>query len=387
MCETRLTSMKFGSSLRTRSCSGLSSISSRSPCRRDTPPPARRSRARPWRRRSRRRGSGCTGAGPDVLHDERAVSPEPVPAEHLRRQAHPAVEEEHELHRLGAHRRCPAGRARVSPRCDALRVHERRLAGVRTAAASGVTAARAERVLVVEPHGGVAVERRGGVLRRRPTFGRLHVAAQARNRQHQLGVALPAAAGTPRCSMPGARRNARRALITVVSSCSVGAPMQCSTDDRSGDGGVSLRRRVDTGTLVGTHAAGGSVVAFRGIPYAAPPVGPLRFRPPQRPEPWTGERAATASAPSAPQYELPARLAVRRWPRAPERGLPVPQRVGARRAGGRPARPRVAASRRLPVRQRVPPPLRRRAARAAGARRRHGRPSARPPGLPRPPRR
>jgi para-nitrobenzyl esterase len=70
---------------------------------------------------------------------------------------------------------------------------------------------------------------------------------------------------------------------------------------------VSLRRRVDTGTLVGTHAAGGSVVAFRGVPYAAPPVGPLRWRAPQRPEPWTGERPASAPAPSAPQYELPAR--------------------------------------------------------------------------------
>ena len=42
------------------------------------------------------------------------------------------------------------------------------------------------------------------------------------------------------------------------------------------------RRRVDAGTVVGTQEAGGAVVAFRGIPYAAPPVGPLRFRPPHR---------------------------------------------------------------------------------------------------------
>ena len=27
---------------------------------------------------------------------------------------------------------------------------------------------------------------------------------------------------------------------------------------------------------------------FRGVPYAAPPVGELRWRPPQDPEPWEG---------------------------------------------------------------------------------------------------
>jgi para-nitrobenzyl esterase len=64
------------------------------------------------------------------------------------------------------------------------------------------------------------------------------------------------------------------------------------------------RRRVDAGTLDGTQEAGGGVVAFRGIPYAAPPVGPLRWRPPQLPEPWSGERDASAFAPDAPQYEL-----------------------------------------------------------------------------------
>nr|WP_052478003.1 carboxylesterase family protein [Kibdelosporangium sp. MJ126-NF4]CEL15299.1 putative carboxylesterase [Kibdelosporangium sp. MJ126-NF4]CTQ95659.1 putative carboxylesterase [Kibdelosporangium sp. MJ126-NF4] len=43
------------------------------------------------------------------------------------------------------------------------------------------------------------------------------------------------------------------------------------------------------------------VAAFLGVPYAAPPVGPLRFRAPQLTEPWRGPRDATRPGPAAPQ--------------------------------------------------------------------------------------
>lgn len=43
------------------------------------------------------------------------------------------------------------------------------------------------------------------------------------------------------------------------------------------------------------------VLEFRGIPYAAPPVGPRRWRPPRREEPWDGVRDATAFSAEAPQ--------------------------------------------------------------------------------------
>ena len=44
---------------------------------------------------------------------------------------------------------------------------------------------------------------------------------------------------------------------------------------------------------------------FRGIPFARPPVGGLRFQAPEPPEPWEGVRDATAFGPQAPQAAFP----------------------------------------------------------------------------------
>ncbi|GAA2367045.1 carboxylesterase family protein [Streptomyces sp. XM4011] len=61
--------------------------------------------------------------------------------------------------------------------------------------------------------------------------------------------------------------------------------------------------RTRAGTVRGTVAAG--VHAFRGIPYAQPPTGPLRLCPPRPATPWPGERDATAFGPTAPQPRFP----------------------------------------------------------------------------------
>jgi len=62
-----------------------------------------------------------------------------------------------------------------------------------------------------------------------------------------------------------------------------------------------MRALVTTGygTLQGAQERG--ITVFRGVPFARPPVGPLRFRAPERPAPWPGVRDATRYAPAAPQ--------------------------------------------------------------------------------------
>jgi para-nitrobenzyl esterase len=66
------------------------------------------------------------------------------------------------------------------------------------------------------------------------------------------------------------------------------------------------RVTIDSGVLQGTHfGTDAAEVAFLGIPYAAPPVGELRWRPPQRPASWKGVRKAEAYGPACPQLPSP----------------------------------------------------------------------------------
>jgi len=62
---------------------------------------------------------------------------------------------------------------------------------------------------------------------------------------------------------------------------------------------VPVSAHTEQGELKGELQAGLSI--FRGIPYAAPPVGELRFRPPRPAPTWSGVRMALDMGPACPQ--------------------------------------------------------------------------------------
>ncbi len=86
-------------------------------------------------------------------------------------------------------------------------------------------------------------------------------------------------------------------LLSTVGGC------QQSTEEglSSWTGGVKVR------TLYGKvegKASGDEVTVWKGIPYAKPPVGDLRWKAPRDPEPWKGTLEADDFGPECTQYDL-----------------------------------------------------------------------------------
>ena len=77
-----------------------------------------------------------------------------------------------------------------------------------------------------------------------------------------------------------------RCAVPILCLLSVAAAAQQASSDP--DAPVVTTR---DGTLRGQMLPGG-VRAFRGIPYAKPPLGTLRWKPPVPPTPWKGVRDA-----------------------------------------------------------------------------------------------
>jgi para-nitrobenzyl esterase len=61
--------------------------------------------------------------------------------------------------------------------------------------------------------------------------------------------------------------------------------------------------RTRSGEVRGSAADG--VYTFKGIPYAAPPFGTNRLRPPEPVAPWSGVRDALTFGPKSPQPTYP----------------------------------------------------------------------------------
>ncbi|MBK9488246.1 MAG: carboxylesterase family protein [Haliscomenobacter sp.] len=67
---------------------------------------------------------------------------------------------------------------------------------------------------------------------------------------------------------------------------------------------------VKTATGVVRGVIEGDATVFKGIPYAAPPVGEFRWRPPQPVSPWKGVRDATKFCADCPQRTFPGSTAI-----------------------------------------------------------------------------
>ncbi len=69
---------------------------------------------------------------------------------------------------------------------------------------------------------------------------------------------------------------------------------------------VMAQERVKTvnGVLEGTCEKSSAIYSFKGIPFAAPPVGDLRWKPPQPVKHWDGVRPAQKFGPRAMQLPL-----------------------------------------------------------------------------------
>lgn len=55
---------------------------------------------------------------------------------------------------------------------------------------------------------------------------------------------------------------------------------------------ASEQKKIDSGKIEGTRSPDGKIDIYKGIPFAAPPVGPLRWKPPQPVAHWSGVRKA-----------------------------------------------------------------------------------------------
>jgi para-nitrobenzyl esterase len=119
----------------------------------------------------------------------------------------------------------------------------------------------------------------------------------------------------------GARRMSKQAAWWRVSRIGIVGLFAVVIAGTDGTGAATKehpRVLLQDGVLAGTRfGSSNTYAAFLGIPYAAPPVGDLRWRPPQPPASWPGVRQATKYGPACPQLPstwLPEMLGLKQMP-------------------------------------------------------------------------
>ncbi len=91
--------------------------------------------------------------------------------------------------------------------------------------------------------------------------------------------------------------------IGSIFMCAVFVLMAVSCSDRPRSAGRGGTITLDAGQITGVMQSG--VESFKGIRYAQPPLGALRWRPPQPVQPWRGILAANAYGKSCAQQPFP----------------------------------------------------------------------------------
>jgi len=99
----------------------------------------------------------------------------------------------------------------------------------------------------------------------------------------------------------GAARPNIAATVGLALSAFLCGPAMSAADAAPGAGRVV---HAQSGSLRGLLIQGGPGAVFKGVPYAQPPVGALRWREPLPMEPWSGVRDALRSGPPAAQASL-----------------------------------------------------------------------------------
>ncbi len=88
--------------------------------------------------------------------------------------------------------------------------------------------------------------------------------------------------------------------FVIAALCALATPLFQGTAKAA-----DITVRVDTGLLSGGRTADSKIEVFKGIPYARPPIGDLRWKPPERPAPWTGVREARDAGAACMQPDGP----------------------------------------------------------------------------------
>ena len=93
-----------------------------------------------------------------------------------------------------------------------------------------------------------------------------------------------------------------RTRLALALAAALGSGCRAPSESSAREQPSKCLVKLEPGELVGQDR--GKAVVYRGIPYAAPPVGELRFRPPAPVPPWSGVLEATTYGPKCPQRGL-----------------------------------------------------------------------------------